>query len=299
MGQLPDIDSLRCFVAAAERQHFRLAARTVGISPAAFSDRIRRLESSMGTALFDRTTRSVALTLAGERLLPEARRCIAAATACLESVTDLDRPTRYSLTIGTRFELGLSWLVPSIDLLQARQPERTIHLTFAQSSDLMTRLRGSEIDAFVSSIRLTGRGLSYAVLHEEAYVFVATPRLLKAAPITCGPDAVRHTLVDVDASLPLFRYLLDGLGEADDWPFSRVEHMGTIAAIRARVIAGRGVAVLPRYFVQPDLDEGRLACILPDVEIPTDVFRLIWRDTSPHAPRLRLLAEELQAIPLR
>lgn len=163
----------------------------------------------------------------------------------------------------------------------------------------MARLRGGEIDAFVSSIRLTGRGLSYAVLHDEDYVFIGTPRLLKAAPITCAPDAVRHTLVDVDASLPLFRYLLDGLGEVDEWPFSRVEMMGTIAAIRARVLAGRGVAVLPRYFVQPDLDAGRMVRILPEVEIPTDVFRLIWRESNPQAPRLRLLAEELQAIPLK
>ncbi|MFT4977214.1 MAG: LysR family glycine cleavage system transcriptional activator [Myxococcota bacterium] len=288
MGRLPDVDSLRCFVAAAERQHFRLASRAVGLSPAAFSDRIRRLEESLGASLFDRTTRSVAMTAAGERLLPEARRCLEAARACQESVADLDRPTRYTLTIGTRFELGLSWLVPALDLLQVRQPERTVQLSFAQSLDLMARLRSGELDAFVSSIRLSGQGLRYAVLHDEDYVFIGTPRLLAAA----------HTLVDVDASLPLFRYLLDGLGEFDEWPFPRRELMGTIAAIRARVLAGRGVAVLPRYFVQPDLDAGRLVRILPEVTIPSDVFRLIWSESNPQTQRLRLLAEELREIPL-
>ena len=253
----------------------------------------------MGAALFDRTTRSVALTAAGERLLPEARRCLDAARSCRESVADLDRPTRYTLTIGTRFELGLSWMVASLDLLQARRPERSLNLTFAQSTDLMARLRGGEIDAFVSSIRLTGRGLSYAVLHEEDYIFVGAPRLLAAAPITGAADSHRHTLVDVDASLPLFRYLLDGMGQVDEWPFARTELMGTIAAIRARILAGRGVGVLPRYFVQPDLDAGLLARILPEVTVPTDVFRLIWRESSPHAARLRLLAEDLRGIPLK
>lgn len=298
MSNLPDIDSLRCFVAAAERQHFRLAARAVGLSPAAFSDRIRRLEESLSASLFERTTRSVSVTAAGERLLPEARRTLEAAQACRESVADLSRPTRYTLMIGTRFELGLSWLIPALDHLQVLQPERSLNMTFSQSFDLMRRLRGGEIDAFVSSIRLTGRGLDYAVLHDERYVFVGAPELLADAPLHVAADAARHTLVDVDASLPLFRYLLDGLGEVDEWPFENTEMMGTIAAIRARVISARGVAVLPAYFVQPDLAAGRLVQIRPDIQIPKDVFRLIWSTSNAKVSRLRLLAEELRNIPL-
>ena len=53
---LPDLDSLRCFITAAEQRHFRSAARAVGLSPAAFSDRIKRLELGLGASLFSRTT---------------------------------------------------------------------------------------------------------------------------------------------------------------------------------------------------------------------------------------------------
>ena len=296
---LPDLESLRCFLAAAERQHFRSAARDVGLSPAAFSDRIKRLEEGLGAPLFDRTTRLVALTAAGERLLPEARACLERARACAAAVRADDRSAPYTLTLGTRFELGLSWLLPALPALQAAQPERTIHLMFGQSGELMRRLLAGEVDAFVSSTRLTQGGLAYAVLHPEAYAFVAAPALLAARPLREAADAAQHTLIDADASAPLFRYLLDGLGEVDAWPFAHVELMGTIAAIRARALGGHGVAVLPTYYVAEELAAGRLSRLLPEAPLREDAFRLIWREGSPRDPRLRELAEELRALPLR
>ena len=63
--RLPDLDSLRCFEAAAVALNFRRAARAVALPPAAFSDRIRQLEDQVGEPLFKRSTRQVALTVAG------------------------------------------------------------------------------------------------------------------------------------------------------------------------------------------------------------------------------------------
>jgi len=164
---LPDIDSLRCFVAAAEKQHFRAAARAVGLSPAAFSDRIKRLEEQLGATLFERTTRTVYLTAAGGRLLPVARACLAQARVCMESVAEAGRIPPYDLMIGTRFELGLSWLLPALDALKGKRSERTLHLSFGQSVDLMRRLRAGERDAIISSTRLAQSGLTSAILHPE------------------------------------------------------------------------------------------------------------------------------------
>jgi len=68
-----DLDSLRCFEAVATTLRFRTAAARVHLSPAAFSERIRRLEEGLGTRVLTRTTRSVTLTDGGQRLLPLAR----------------------------------------------------------------------------------------------------------------------------------------------------------------------------------------------------------------------------------
>src|SRR5688572_6226174 len=114
--RLPDLDSLRCFEAAAVTLNFRRAARAVALSPAAFSDRIRQLEDQVGEPLFQRNTRQVSLTVAGEKLLPQARRVIGEAQRCLERGDDSESP--FELTIGTRFELGLSWLTGALGALE-------------------------------------------------------------------------------------------------------------------------------------------------------------------------------------
>lgn len=295
---LPDLDSLRCFIAAAEQRHFRSAARAVGLSPAAFSDRIKRLEAGLGASLFSRTTRSVALTSAGHRLLPEARHCLEQARRCVEVVNE-EGELPLELLLGTRYELGMSWMVPALSTLRAAHPLREIHLYFGQSDDLMTRLRDGRLDAFISSTRLTLSGLTYATLHPEDYVFVAAPELVKELPLTGPSEASSHRLLDIGPSLPLFRYLLDGLGQTEDWPFQGIEVLGSIAPIRYRLLEGAGVAVLPRYFVQSDLDTGALVRVLPEAPMRTDAFRLIWRLNDHRDLALRALAEELRQLPLR
>ena len=102
-----DLDSLRCFEAAATTLSFRAAASRIGLSPAAFSDRIRRLEDQLQVRLFDRTTRRVALTAAGQRLLPQSRRTLAEAALCGPAARDQSKELPVELVVGTRYELGL------------------------------------------------------------------------------------------------------------------------------------------------------------------------------------------------
>ncbi|MFO0728167.1 MAG: LysR family transcriptional regulator [Myxococcota bacterium] len=293
-----DLDSLRCFVAAATRASFRSAASAVHLSPAAFGDRIRRLEDGLGAQLFTRTTRSLRLSEAGERLLPTAKRVLEG-VAEIPSAVHGDRETPYSLLVGTRYELGLSWLVPALAALERDQPGRQIHLYFGDSDALLAQVAAERIDAALTSVRLTLSGLEYAPLHEERYVFVAAPALVKAHPLRRPEDAARHTLLDSSRELPLFRYLLDALPPEPAWTFGREEHLGTIAAIRARALAGAGVAVLPEYFVREELRRKKLVRLFKETRLSSDWFRLIWRAGHPRAPALRRLADALQRMPLR
>lgn len=296
---LPDLESLRCFEAAAVHLNFRVAAAQVALSPAAFSDRIRRLEEDLDTRLFDRTTRQVRLTPAGSRLLPQARRVLEEARRCLDAVREDGRRAPFELMVGTRYELGVSWLVPALDGLREARPERTLHLYFGNGADLLANVEKGTIDCMVSSTRLTHAGLSWANLHEERYVFVGSAELLRERPLAGPEDAHRHVLIDTAGPLPLFRYFLDALDRPEVWGFARTERMGTIAAVRVRVLDRRGVAVLPRYFVQPELDAGTLVALLPEVEPRSDAFRLVWRAGDPRDEEMAALAGDLRAFPLR
>src|SRR5262249_35265671 len=135
-----DLESLRCFDAAATTLNFRAGARRVHLSPAAFSDRIQRLEQDLKTMLFVRTTRQVALSDAGQRLLPLARDVIAGADRLRAVGSGPVERSPYELYVGTRYELGLSWLCPALGPLERSRPERTIHLYNGDSPDLLLRL---------------------------------------------------------------------------------------------------------------------------------------------------------------
>jgi DNA-binding transcriptional LysR family regulator len=295
MAAAMDLDSFRCFDAAATTLSFRAAAARVHLSPAAFSDRIRRLEEDLGVAVLRRTTRQVALTDAGQRLLPLVREALAGAERVREAARANASPTPFDLVIGTRYGLGISWLCPALGPLGRKRPERTIHLFNADSPDLLRRLERGELDAIVASVRLTSPRLAYAALHPEAYAFVSTTRCLRGRA-----DARAVTLVDVSPDLPLFRYFLDALDDAEPWPFARTEYMGGIGNIRHRVLdGGSRVAVLPRYFIERDLAAGRLVSLVPRVRPRADAFRLVWRAGHPREADLVALAAELRERPLR
>jgi DNA-binding transcriptional LysR family regulator len=290
-----DLDSLRCFDAAATTLNFRAAASRVGLSPAAFTDRMQRLEQDLATALFDRTTRHVELSEAGRQLLPLAREVLAGADRLRAAGHHGVGAAPYELTIGARYEQTLSWLCPSLVTLERHRPERTLHLYNGDSPDLLLRLERGDLDAIIASMRLTSPKLTYATLHAEDYVLVS-----RRARLSRRADATHLTLVDVSRDLPLFRYFLDALPDEDPWPFARVEYMGGIGNIRRRILdGGDRVAVLPRYFVNADLAARRLTRLMPRVRLRSDAFRLVWRTGHPHTAELLALADELRKIPPR
>lgn len=290
-----DLESLRCFDTAATTLNFRAAAARVHLSPAAFSDRLRRLEEALGTELFIRTTRKVELTEAGHRIIPLARDVLSGAERLRVAARGPTNPTPYELFVGTRYELGLSWLCPALPSLHRSHPERTIHLYNGDSPDLLVRLERGDLDAVVASMRLTSPKLSYAALHSEEYVLVSKRPCLRVRGDACG-----LTLVDVSRDLPLFRYFLDALTDAEPWPFAQVEYMGGIGNIRRRLFdAPQRVAVLPLYFVCNDLSRRRLVRLMRRKALRSDAFRLIWRTGHPRAADLLMLSEELRKYPLR
>lgn len=291
---LPPVDCLRCFVAAAEQLSFRRAAAEVALTPAAFSQRIKQLEEIVDCKLFDRSPRQVTLTLEGQALLGKARAALEQLRECRDIAGEGERDVR--LTLGTRFELGVSWLVPYISGLHAKRPRWTVDLVFGSGPEILDRLDAGRLDAVITSAPTAKAEWAAEVLHPEAYVLVGTPQLAAQRPLQEPADATAHVLIDVNGDLPLTRYLLavcPGLQFADVW------RAGTGAAVLALVLDGHGVGVLPRYMIANELADGRLVPLLSQFEPLSDTFRLLYRAGSPLAEALVELADGLRAFALR
>lgn len=302
--QLPSIDSLRCFMTAARLLNFRAAARAVGLTPAAFGQRIKQLEGQLGTELFQRTTRRVHLTESGLALVPAAERCLAAAEDCVRAGASPTALAATDVVVGTRHELGLSWVLPQLDALAKGQPPLLVHLYFGSGPDLLLRVRTMEIDCAITSMRFSDAKLEALRLHREDYAFVGARALLAKVPLSRVEHAAAHTLLDIDATLPLFHYFRDA-GDSGDarlrgerLRFSQIVRLGTVEAIRRRVLAGAGVAVLPEYLVRGDLARRRLTRIFPSVTLLADWFRLVFRADDARRSVYQHLAEHISAVPL-
>ncbi len=296
---LPPIESLRCFVAAAKLLSFRAAARDVALTPAAFGQRIKQLEGQLGIVLFARTTRSVRLTAAGLAMLPSAEKALHYAAECGRAGGGETAPGSMDIVLGTRHELGLSWILPQLDLLTREQPQLQLHLYFGSGSDLLLRVRTMEIDCAVTSSRFTDPKLESIRMHREDYVFVGSAKLLRERPLTRVEHAAEHTLVDIDADLALYRYWRDAPSGGDRLRFGRIVRFGTIEAIRQRVAAGVGVAVLPAYLVRRELKGGAFKRVFPSVVPTHDFFRLVFRADDPRRVIYEAFARTMTKNPLR
>lgn len=294
MTDLPDLESLRCFVLAATHASFRTAARKAALSPAAFGARIRRLEEQLGQRLFARTTRRVGLTPRGAELLPQAKACLDEAERCAEPL-DGGKPVPFDLVVGSRFDVGLRWVVPAFGPLERERPERRLHAAFGDVGDLMPRVFRDEVHCVLTTARLTETNLASMTFREIEYVLVATPALVKKNPLSRPEDAERHTLIDFDEDLPLFRFFSEARPGKEAWRFARVQYLSIIAAVRARVLEGVGVAVLPVFLVGDDIAKGKLKVLFRETKLKSNVLRAVWRKGHPYETEIRELATELAA----
>jgi DNA-binding transcriptional LysR family regulator len=109
----------------------------------------------------------VSLTEAGLALVPFAERCLASARDCVRAARGETGPPPTEITLGTRYELGLSWIVPQLEALGRRFPSLDLHLYFGSGRDLLLRVRTMEIDAAVTSTRFSDPKLDAIPLHRE------------------------------------------------------------------------------------------------------------------------------------
>jgi DNA-binding transcriptional LysR family regulator len=126
---LPDFNALAVFALVAEGKSFRAAADRIGVTRSAVSQTIRRLEETVGIALVSRTTRSVALTEAGERLYAEAAPALLDMQGAMEAAANLrGRPRgRLTLAVSSIAESFLSG--PLLASFLEENPDVTMHVT--------------------------------------------------------------------------------------------------------------------------------------------------------------------------
>ncbi|MFJ3486478.1 LysR family transcriptional regulator [Pseudomonas sp. NPDC090202] len=289
-----DLPELTAFIAIAEHQSFSGAARVLGVSPSALSHSMRNLEARLEMRLFNRTTRSVALTEAGEQLLHGVRPLLNDLTNVVNEVTSARNSPSGSIRISaseSSFRQLIQHVVPGF---LAKYPQ--IHLEFIADSKLLD-IVGDGFDAGIRIFDDVPRDMIAVRFGPDIrFAAVASPAYLQDHPPPQTPhDLKSHRCIRFRfASGALFRWDLQYLEQSASVDVEGPMTMDNINLMIEAALAGIGIGWVPLAQVEEHLREGRLVHLLPEWS-PVYPGVCLYYPANRHPPTaLRLFAEAVR-----
>lgn len=262
-GMIGELESVRVFLAVADRRSFAAAAGSLGMTASAATRAVAALEARLGVQLLVRTTRTVALTAAGAVYAERVRPLAAGLDRAAHDTRETQGLVAGELRIAAPLSLGLKVLPPVLSQFALAHPGAQVSLRLTDAFvDILDG--GSDL-----AVRVSGAPTDKSTIWRK---LCRAPRLLVAAPsylAARGAPATPNELAEHE----LLAYGADPSGEL--WTLKRdaaqreVRAAGRFRADSGDLIAelaanGEGIALLPRFLVADALASGRLAPVLED-----------------------------------
>ncbi|TDM09916.1 MAG: LysR family transcriptional regulator [Ideonella sp. MAG2] len=279
----------------AEAGSFTTAAQRLGVSKAAMSQRVAELERAVGVPLVRRTTRSMQLTEAGQRLVEATRGNFEAIAQAFSGIQELAAEPRGLLRVTAPVALARQHLVSLLPQFLKQYPAVRLEL------DLSDRLRPLAQEGFDLAIRHTSMPPDTHVawaLRSTRSLLVASPAYLAQAGLPSHPSELsQHACL-----------LYPRPGEASAWSLEHGDVEGRVSvavsgplaannseALREAALAGLGIALLPDFSAQSALAQGLLVPVLPQWQ-PVGAFGShIWA-VRPHSAQVPVAVKALVAF---
>ena len=292
MAKLPDFEALAIFAKVVELRSFAAAASELALSKATVSKAVSRLEERLGARLFNRTSRRLALTDAGQKLSAPAQRLLADGEAAEHEALAQSVSPRGLVRLAVPMTFGVKAVAPILPAFLKAYPDVTIDLHL---SDAMIDLIGEGFDAALRIARLPDSSLIARRLCAVPRHTVAAPSYLKRHGRPTHPmHLARHKC---------FGYAY--LSTADVWQYSNakgeevsVRPAGPLSvnngeALLPAVIAGLGIADLPDFITADAIQSGQVEVILQGWSQAEGAVHLVTPPGGPRPARVEALANFL------
>src|SRR5438105_7934625 len=293
--QRGNLDDLLAFLAVGRERSFTKAAAKLGMSQSSLSHTIRELEARLGVGLLTRTTRSVAPTQAGERLLQNIGPRFEEIDAELAALRDLREKPAGTIRITAMEYAADAILLPKLAKLMREYPDIKVEITVdygltdivAQRYDAGVR-SGEQVAKDMIAVRI-GPDMRMAVVGAPSYF---AKRSLPKKP----QDLTDHNCINL--RLPTYGGLYAWeLAKGGRALRVRVEGQfvvnGTMPMLNA-ALAGLGLACVPEDVVQPYLHSGTLRRVLEDWCAPYSGYHLYYPSRRQSSPAFALLVDSLR-----
>ncbi|MGE8154011.1 LysR substrate-binding domain-containing protein [Pseudomonas vancouverensis] len=290
---MDNLEAIRLFVEAAQLGGLSAAGRKLGLSPAAASARLLKLEASLATRLFERTTRQLRLTDEGRIYLLHCRQALQALDDARAALSAEKSEIRGKIRVSATSDFGRHVLNGWLDEFTARYPQVVLAL---QLSDSLTHLIADDVDLVIRFGVPPDSSLVARPLAANRRVLCAAPGYLqrKGAPehpqqltdfdhIVAGQSgwSSEWRLHRGDETL-LFKVPLEAARETND---------GALA--RQWAIDGHGIVLKSIWDVSADLAAGRLSLVLPQWHSVEAPVHALYPGSRYLAPRVRALLDFL------
>ncbi|MGC4250925.1 MAG: LysR family transcriptional regulator [Sphingobium sp.] len=290
-----NLRDMNAFLAVAQEGSFTRGAVRLGVSQSALSQTIRSLEERLGIRLFSRTTRSVAPTEAGERLLALVAPAMEEIEHGLAQLNELrDKPSG-TIRISADEYAVQTVLGPALERFLPNYPDIRVEVTTDQGLidivhdryDVGIR-RGGLVSKDMIAVRI-GPDVHMTVIGAPAY-FEKHPRPSRPQDLT--DHGCINLRLSTDGALLPWTFRKNGREH-------RVKVDGqlvftTLPPIMQAAVSGLGLAYLPEEFVRPHLEEGRLVEVLTDWRHVFEGYHLYYPNRRQQTPAFSLLVEALR-----
>jgi DNA-binding transcriptional LysR family regulator len=270
-------DKVRVFLMVAETKSFRLASQRLKLGQSTVSRQIAELEQTLGIRLFQRSTRAVLLTEAGEALQVKCRAIAADLSETEQSLRGLSGEPGGNLIIHLPAAFGRLHVAPLIPEFLTRHPSITVDVVL---SDNYVDFSEARVDAAIRIGRLTQTNLIARKLCDNIRVLVASPDYLRRHGAPSHPhDLVNHACLEF---MPL--------RTASTWQFEGPDNEQLSVKISSRLkadnaevllcaaLSGTGVASLARFLCADALRLGNLVELLPEWRFTSSAIHVVYPD---------------------
>lgn len=284
----------------AEAGGFAEGAKRLGLSTSAVSKAVMRLEEELGAKLLTRTTRSVALTVEGERLLDGARRLLEAAEALTTEFADSLESPKGRLVISAPAVFGRVWLTERVLAFMCRYRDVEVELSF-EDRQVDLAAEGVDVAIRIGTLGDSPQLVARKLFDDRVYTCAAPDYLDRhGAPADVDAlDAHRAIHYRIRNTGRFFPFLFDVDGETVRRTLSPVLIANSIDAMAQAAEAGIGLVQLPSFLAVDALASGRLVEVLAHRRMGRFPYSIVYLDRRLVAPRVRAFVDFLVADPPR
>jgi len=289
MRRLPDLEGLAIFAKVAQQQSFAAAAAELNLSKATISKAVSRLESRVKVRLFNRTSRRLALTDAGQQLAGRAASILSDGEAAEDAIVGQASTPRGLVRLAAPVSFGVLYLAPLLPEFFARYPEITIDL---QLSDAITDLIGEGFDAAIRIAVLPDSSLIARTLCPMPCFLVGAPSYLEKHGRPRHPQqlAEHQCIAHVRGMNAAVWHFTSKCGKTSTLrPAGRLLRTNDGDAALPVLRAGLALGVWPEFFVREDLATGRLEHVLPEWTLPASAVHWVTPARGLRPKRVDLL----------